>query len=66
MMTVMMIMMMHTRKQRCWNGLCTRVSQRLAHQDHRQILQQPILDVLLQLRDLGSKLSHGSSQGWTV
>ena len=49
-----------------WGPWGPRVTQVVAHEDVAQHLQQTVLDVLLQLGDLGSQLSQRCRQRWTV
>lgn len=39
------------------------VSERFVHQDEGQHLQEPVLDVLLQLRDLAAQVVENSGEG---
>ena len=43
-----------------------RVAQGLVHQHQREHLQQPVLDVLLELRDLTAQVIQHCSQSWAV
>lgn len=43
-----------------------RVAQGLVHQHQRQHLQEPVLDVLLELGDLAAEVVQHRSQSWAV
>ena len=58
--------MMELANTSSWGPWGPRVTQVVAHEDVAQHLQQTVLDVLLQLGDLGSQLSQRCRQRWTV